>query len=331
MRQKSIKSAKGISRTNVGLKLREEIKRAREAAERNYLNYPNVVGVAAGTEFKKKKPTNNHYCIQFYVKRKTHSRKQTGRPLPRFVYGRFKDGRLNSRVKFPTDVIKVGRISMACGGGSQVDAFDERGTITLLFRNKTTTDGHNFYLITCAHVVGNLEESPPMHPELESDCRPDAKPFAETLLNSRAYNQTVIYDIALARVQKDILPKPPDLAVIDEQSPLKNFFPRDKVRPSLQVSCQLPVSRIRDGIVRSEGGTVLAILDGRRYKVQNAYSLDAPVEPGDSGGLLYVEEQAVGIVFARSPEGWAWFQPLKTAFDFLKQLSSEEGIKIKAF
>jgi hypothetical protein len=324
--------AKGhLVRSVASFKHKEALLRARDAAERNYSKHHNVLGISAGTKFKKQTPTDNHLSIQFYVRRKRRPDRIALR-LPRFVFGRLKNGKVDRRVKFETDIIEVGDIAMACGSGSKVKALGETGAITLLFRNKAAGDDGNFYLVTCAHVVGDLERSPPVDPDLESPCREGGALSATTIANSTSDHGEVIYDIALARLSPDVSPKPPDLAVADEALTLKGFFPEERIEPSLDVKCALPASRVRSGTVRSFAATFEVILDGRPYKVKNVYAMDAPVEPGDSGGLIYRDNLALGIVFARSTrDGWAWFQPIAGAFQFLQRLSAAQGLTVTAF
>jgi hypothetical protein len=171
------KSEGQISNQETAHTLDHELERARAAAERNYRSYPNVVGVAAGTKFVKRLATGSHYCIHFYVRQKPPKGRLRKAVLPRFVYGRFRNGKVNRKIKFPTDVIRVGAIRMACGSGSQIEALGSRGAITLLFQNKFRAD-KNFCLLTCAHVVGDLMRSPALNPELNSECCPNVSPFA---------------------------------------------------------------------------------------------------------------------------------------------------------
>src|SRR5262249_6432464 len=129
--------------------------------------------------------------------------------------------------------------------------------------------------------------------------------------------------IGLAWLSSTCVPQP-DCSLENNEGILRSFFPRNKIQPSLQVQCKFPVSLISNSVVGSYAGIVN--VDG--YFVNNAYELLAPVRRGDSGGLIYRDDQAVGIVFAHSDSGMAWFHPLKDAFSFLQQISP---VKIACF
>ena len=302
----------------------DNLERAIKAAERNYLGFPNVVGIAAGTKFVKRRATANHRCIHFYVTRKLVRREVDGM-LPSFVYARFRNGKVNRKIRYGTDVIKVGRIRMACACGSALEALGTRGAITLLFRNKSRSD-RRFYLVTCAHVTGDLAASPPLNAELESECCPKARPFASVVKNATIQSDRLPYDIALARLGSRSLPQP-DLA-IDGDDNLVGFLPRQQIKPPLPVRCKLPASLWESGVVRSFAGTVTVEWRGKRFFVGNAFLLDIKVQPGDSGGLIYKDRRAIGIVFAQSEEGWAWFHCLEEASAYLAELPPRLEIQI---
>src|SRR5262245_46059194 len=101
---------KSLKRHSYRAKTNKELQRAKEAAVRRYRNYPNVVGISAVTKYQREVATTNHASIHFYVKEKVSRRRFKGRMLPRFVYGRFKNGKINRKVRFFTDVIRVGSV-----------------------------------------------------------------------------------------------------------------------------------------------------------------------------------------------------------------------------
>jgi hypothetical protein len=81
-----------------------------------------------------------------------------------------RDGSVDRSRCFVTDVVEVGHFEFACGGGSRLDALGEKGTITLIFRNRAAASP-TWYLLTCSHVASDLLESPPVDDELDSgDC-----------------------------------------------------------------------------------------------------------------------------------------------------------------
>lgn len=300
-----------------------ELLRVKHFARRRYRSWPNVLAVGIGTKFKRPSPASaasrrveGVTCVQFFVTRKRRIR-MPRRQLPGFVYGRFRNGRVDHRRKIPTDVIPVGVIQAACGAGSPLDAPGEHGLVTLIFRNKAEA-GKPFYLISCAHVAGDIHRSPPAYDGLTSDCSA-AAPFARTLVNSTARGNEIAYDIALARIQERALPLS-ELRIRDEVFSLKSFLSRRALQPGLGVSAVLR-NRSTRGAVDSLEVTANVAYGGENCLVHNLYGMNVAAGKGDSGGLIYRDTQAVGIVVAASPEGWVWFQPLQSAVSFLATIS----------
>jgi hypothetical protein len=300
-----------------------DLLQVKHCACRRYRSWPNVLAVGIGTKFKRPFPASatsrrvkGVTCVQFFVTRKRRIR-IPHRQLPRFVYGRFRNGRVDYGRKIPTDVIPVGAIQAACGAGSFLDAPGERGLITLIFRNRAEA-GRPFYLVSCAHVAGDIHRSPPAYDELTSDCSA-AAPFARTLVNSTARGNEIAYDIALARIEARALPLP-ELRIRGEAFSLKSFLSRRSLQPGLGVTAVLR-NRSTRGAVDSLEVTANVVYAGQSCRVHNLFGMNVTAGKGDSGGLIYRDTQAVGIVVAASPEGWIWFQPLQSAVSFLNNIS----------
>jgi hypothetical protein len=293
-------------------------------AHRRYRSYPNVLAVGLGAKFRRHSGNPDSAvklegvtCVQFFVTRKRRRMKPLHR-LPGFVYGRFLNGRVDRRRKVPTDVIPVGTIHAAgCAAGSQLDSNVDHGLITLIFRNKAGP-GNVFYLISCAHVTGDLGRSPPAYPELSSDCS-SATPFARTIVNSTAASGEIAYDIALAEVQDGALPLE-ELRIRDETFSLDSFLPAQSLQQGLGVSAVLRNCSTRGG-VDSLDATAEVSYGGETFLVHNLFGVNVAAQKGDSGGLVYRQTQAVGLVVAASPQGWLWFQLLQPAVSFLNDIS----------
>ena len=315
-------------------RLYEELMRAKGAALRLYKNYPNVVGISAGTKYIEKQATGDRASIHFYVREKGPQKNRKGKVLPRFVYGRMKDGRVNRKMKFSTDVIEVGRVRAVCGAGSPISSSigltRQNGTMTFVFRNKTQSD-KNYYVVSCAHVIGNIDEEGDLSVVVESETRPGTVPFATTLFSSAQEDQVVKFDIAIARINSACLPMR-DLEIVGTDVGIRSFMPKNQIIPSLPVRCNLPVSNAKEGTIESYGGSVSIEYRKGTYEVENAWmvKVDKPVRGGDSGGIIYVGGAAIGIVFAasESDDGWAWFHPLIEAYEYLRK---NVNIKLKCF
>jgi hypothetical protein len=316
------------------LDFREDLIRAERAARRLYRNYPGVVGISMGTKYVNQTATDNHASIQFYVRKKGLSKHRGRKELPRFVYGRFKSGKVNRKLKFTTDVIEVGRIRMVCGAGSPISSSigltRQNGAMACIFKNKIGS-GNDYFAVSCSHVIGNIDGQSDLPVVVESECRPGITPFATTLFSSAQHDHQVEYDIAIAQIDPACLPMR-DLGILGTNVTIRSFLPKSEIVPSLAVSCALPVSRAKRGVVGSHAGAVSIEYRKGTYEVENAWmvKVDKRVREGDSGGIIYGGNVAIGVVFAasESKEGWAWFHPLIDAFEYLRR---NVNTKLKVF
>jgi hypothetical protein len=308
----------------------EELTRAADAAAHRYHRYPHVVGVAAGTKYVNGAPLDR-LCVQFFVTRKMSG---VSPHLPGFVFARRRDGRLDRTRRLPTDVIEVGHPELACSAGSAIEGVGSRGTLTLLFRNRRRNEPGSYYLLTCAHVAGDLANSPPTQRDLTSPTHAEVGCFAEVVRSGTRCGNTIEYDVALAKLTTDAVAAigTPALErregrVADSDTRLRRFLPAGEIRPPLGVDCRCAESGARSGRVRSFPGSVLVCIGGRDLWVRNACLIDVPVQAGDSGGLVYSGDSAVGIVFARSPQGLGWFHPLESAVAFLESIEPRFALR----
>jgi hypothetical protein len=259
--------------------------RAVAAARRRRLGRAGVVGVAWGFKWKGGVRTDV-LAVHFLVERKL---RRPAKALPRSILG------------IPTDVIEVGRPAFACRAGSPVRAGGERGTIALAFRP---------FLLTCAHVAGDLERSPPIDPVLRDRRR---RPIATVIKNTVGRRGVVEYDLAVAEVLDGV--RIANLGIAGGGR-LREWLDPGDLEPGMTLRVAAASGR-RQGEVVSLAAEVLVRLDGTLYRVRNLASLRLDVEEGDSGGLVHAGRRAAGIVVARSPGGLAWWQPLRPALEHL--------------
>lgn len=295
-----------------------ELREALEAARRLYSSFPNVTGSAAGLKRRRGRRAGGPAII-FFVRRKVS---RPRRRLPRSVFGRDSRGRILRSIRFPTDVIEVGSPAFACGAGGRIRAFGERGSISMLFRDKDPGGAGAHYLITCAHVAGDLERSPPVSPELRLEGG-GAGPFARVMKNTVARRGIVEYDAALARISRESLPVS-DLS-IEGGGRIRGWLDAGDLRLGMELEVSAPSGR-RRGTVDSLAGELLVRLDGRLYRVRNLLGLRIPVCDGDSGGLVHDRGLAAGMVVARSYRGYTWWQPLGPALDLLNRLRPRTAV-----
>src|SRR5262245_52235958 len=290
--------------------------RAAAAARRRYLGFANVLDVGVGLKFRSGRLVGLAPCVQFCVRRKV--RRPGAHRLPRFVHARWRDGRVDRGRRIPTDVVVVRTPRFACGAGTRLEAPGEFGTLTLLFRNRPDA---GYYLLTCAHVAGSLDLSPPSDPRLESECCP-AAPFAITVANGVAERGEVDFDVALARLEPACTPLPVR-RVEGSRTRLRRLRPAAEILPGARVECAAARSGAFSGTVASDARALRVRLDGTAYLVRNLHLIQARLLPGDSGGLVFDGEEAIGILVALAGDdapghvGWGLFQPLEGAIGHL--------------
>ena len=311
----------------------EDLARAEKAANRLYRKFPNVVGISTGTKYTKRSATDYHAAIQFYVRRKVAPRRKS-HTLPRFVYGRFKNGKVNRKSAFHDGRDRGWAGELVCRAGSSISASfgltRQKGRITFAFKNKVGRAPHN-YVISCAHVLGDIDAATSIPAVIDSECCPDVEPFATTLFSSSQVGEEVEYDIAIAEVS-DTCTDVADGEVAGTTARIRSFMAIAEIVPSLPVACALPLSNAKKGVVSSDAGSVTVEYRRGVYEVGNAWLMKAErrVREGDSGGLIYAGDVGIGVVFASSgtSDGWAWFHPLRDAFDFIRQ---NVNLKLECF
>jgi hypothetical protein len=271
-----------------------------------------------GLKFRSGRLGDEGACVQFCVGRKL--RRPGAHRLPRFVYARRRDGGIDRRRRIATDVVVVRSPRFACGAGTRLEAPGELGTLTLLFRNRPDA---GYYLLTCAHVAGSLERSPPPDPRLESECCRDAR-FATTLANSVAERGAVDFDVAVARLERGCTPLPVR-RVEGSRTRLRRLRPAAAIFPGARVACATARSGGFSGLVASDARALRVRLDGSAYLVRNLFLIQARLLPGDSGGLVFDGDEAIGILVALAGDdapghvGWGLFQPLEGAIEYLAE------------
>jgi hypothetical protein len=296
------------------------------ACEPLYAGWPGVVGISVGPKLRNGREVAAA-SIQFYVERKQRS---SDFALPAHVPACDANGSALAGVWIPTDVVEVGRVEAACAAGSTITRVGSRGTITLIFSDAGTGPGAvRRFALTCGHVVGDLTQRRPVGPNVWSSCCPARVPIGKTVASSTRNGLFIDYDIALVRLEDGAASS---CALGDRRTrygtTLTGFYPPDRIGPGTFVSCDFPVSNVRSTTVASHRGTVQMVLGSRVCTVRNAFTLRARVMRGDSGGLLFNGDRAVGILFGRSEKGFGWFHPLRDAVDYLAGLPGGQQFQV---
>jgi hypothetical protein len=84
----------------------------------------------------------------------------------------------------------------------------------------------------------------------------------------------------------------------------------------MTLACAFPVSNIVSAKVTGFRVTLPIAVDQIVYQVENLFMIDRTPQPGDSGGLLYRDSDAVGILVAVA-DNFGYFQPLGEAFEHI--------------
>ena len=114
------------------------------------------------------------------------------------------------------------------------------------------------------------------------------------------------FDVALARVAPNVPPQPDCVLNTQPRKRVTGWQPRSTLELPHQVECLLPASGAIIANIQSFLGSVRVQYRLGEIEVGNAYLIDVPVQPGDSGGVLYSGQTIVGMVFARSESSFGW-------------------------
>jgi hypothetical protein len=315
----------------------QHLHRAARHLSKQIHRWDGVVGVGVGTKYAANKPTDDHFAIRVFVRRKGPKKKQA---LPAYVHGRNARNRPVRRLRFQTDVLEVGRIKACCGAGSRIRSVPgSHGTISLMFRDKNGADGQHF-VISCAHVLSRVTPSP-IERTLLSECRDQVTPFADLVYSSVKKDDLLPFDIGIACVEKSCLPVP-DCMVIEtpynDPTQLVGVFPAAKIAPNLHAHCWMPVSGNREARVDAfPSGWVEVDYGYATCRVGHVFAvrLNKSAERGDSGSLIFSDQnEAIGILFASmegapaSGEAWGWCHPFE---DALQHINTNINTPVKCF
>lgn len=294
-------------------------------AHRNYRHYAGVVGVSSGSKFSDGRRLDDVRAVQFFVREKLPL-SEIARPLPGFVYARHPDGSIDRDRRLPTDVIELRDLQACCGAGSRIERVGARGTITLMFKDKVSPGGETWGL-TCAHVVGDLSQPPPANTMLvggADQCLFIADAQGASIMS----DGRLPFDIALVKV-RDPVPTFDDCSVLGVAAPITRISDRERISVLDQFSCAFGVTGTGTAVVESIAATLEGVdVNGQEVSIENLVAARGTAVPGDSGGLLYRNDEAVGILVARAADNWLFFQPLAEAIAFLEQ---ETGMTLAPF
>ena len=295
------------------------------AAQSNYGSMPNVCGVSFGSKFSDGQKVANGDALQFFVTKK-EALTDLKRSLPAFVFRRSADGTVDRSEKIRTDVIELQNLELCCRAGYEINQSPYSGSVALMFRDKAGTD--DVYALTCAHVVGDLTEPNGMGGDFVGG-NTSCQFTAEVVWASVLQDDTLDYDIALTKA--DIYNgEATDLMVEGSDTPMTGHADLTGTTMGSQFVAQSMKSGRQELSVESEASTIGEIdtQDGTKISISNLISCRGTAEKGDSGGLVFSNDQIAGIIVAKSDNGWILVHSLKDAFDYLQ---NELGRQIDIF
>lgn len=301
----------------------KELEEVVKAAILRYGKYPNVMGISAGLKLKDGENTGQ-VGIHFFVTKKLANNELQEKKLlklPKFVYGRSESGKINRKKRIITDVIEIGEAEFTCFSGKVLEVRGKQGTITLFFRNKAVS-GEKYYVITCAHVVGNFSVPPEDNLYIKSG---GINKYAKVLKNSDHQGSIILFDIALAELTNEALERlgndayQNDCKIIERDLVLQGFMDRNQIRHGISVEWQSGISGYKQGQILTSGGGpgyTIIYFNNVPYKVHNLFLINKTSGGGDSGGIVFKDGLAVGIMVAKVKNG-TLFQPIQDALEYL--------------
>lgn len=254
-------------------------------------------------------------CIQFYVTKKIELT-ELKNPLPRFVFGRTKDGALDYSTKVLTDVIALENLHLCDRSGANIAGNGDSGTIA--FFTLDANDETRVIAITCSHVVSHLDAQVSPHLQFSGGT-------VQTFIEAR-----VIWNSVLD--EDDVLDF--DLAYLDVTFATQPITPRQISDVGQVLTGALETERIEQGMeleaVIQDGGRISLTVDSklssvndidttgatgvtRKISINNLFlcKSDTGVNKGDSGGLVHDGDKVVGIVVAKADDGFVLFHPIE--------------------
>lgn len=306
------------------MQLSQDIAATIDAAAKNYRNYPGVCGVSYGAKYSDGVLQEGVEAVQFFVTEKTDLN-DLPRKLPKYVFRRSEDGELNRDSQIPTDVIELKNLQLCCQAGDGVgNEFGAEGSVALFFENQA--DGGRAMLATCSHVASDLLSAGQTF-EVSgggNGCFFLASTAAFTVVEG----DFLEFDIAVADITQidELAPN----EVRGDDGPLIGFADPASFIQGDVFACRSDRQGAHEIVLQSAATTFRDVeADGiGLITVANLYACQGIVERGDSGGIVYVGDLAVGFIVAKADDGWVFIHALVDAFAFL---ATRTGFAVEVF
>jgi len=291
-------------------------------ARRRFLGVDNVLAIGRGPK-RAEGETLDVSAIIFYVRRKGSKFHGPAGRIPRRLFDRDAAGAVDRSRSFRTDVREVGTVELVSSGRRCSSSF-HTGTASLVFDAPGAEAGSGaVYALTCAHVIGDVHLGIPGWKRVKLGLPGSGYARGERLHQLSRRNGRLEFDIAIARLDDDG-PAVPLRVVPRDGTELANFM-----KPPLPQGRRVKILGYRTGAVKS--GRIVGPLhtsvpiafDRGSLPVGNLYVIEGfTPKSGDSGGIVYARDRAIGLVVARFSRGGCLFHSLYSASKRLFRNSS---------
>lgn len=304
-----------------------ELSATLDSVKSNYRYFANVCGVAYGTKFSDGAPLADTPSVQFFVREKLPEG-DLAKPLPKFVYARSTTGSIDYTARISTDVIELRNLELCCFAGNEVTRVGgSTGSVALMFENKTAD--RKKLVVTCAHIVGDLALVPHDAEIRGGQSNPGGCLFrAHVLASTQAENGHLEYDVAVGEVfsSNDFF----DLGLANSDIVFASFGTYEDQDRESKLEFRSSASPARTANIASNTVTIRRIEtpEGNQVTVHNLIACKGSAVRGDSGGIAFVDDRAVGMLVARADDDWVFVHVLS---DALSHLSEKHGIPIECF
>jgi hypothetical protein len=280
-------------------------------ARRKFLDADNVLAIGHGPK-RVRDETRDVPAIIFYVRKKGPQNYGAHTRIPRWLHDRDARGSLDRSRRYLTDVREIGTAVLVSSGRKCSSSF-QKGTASLAF------DSHSgrsraIYVLTCAHVIGDVHLKTPGFERVKLGIPGSGYARGSRLHQISRRNGRLEYDIAIAMLD-DGAPTVPLRGVPKDGTAFARFM-----KPPLPQNRRVKILGYRTGVVKS--GRIVGPLhtslpldfDGGTLSVRNLYVLeDFTPKRGDSGGIVYAGDRAIGLIVAKFTRGGCLFHSLYSA------------------
>ncbi|MBW2398787.1 MAG: hypothetical protein JRG80_05890 [Deltaproteobacteria bacterium] len=289
-------------------------------ARRRFLAADNILAIGRGLK-RAGSRTLDVPAVIFYVRKKGPNSHDAGTRIPRMLYDRDASGSVDRSRWFRTDVREVGTIELVSSGRQCSSSF-RKGTASLVF-DAPGGISREVYALTCAHVIGDVHRGTPGFSRVKLRLPGSGYARGSRLHQISQRNGRLEFDIAIARLD-DQAPVVPLRGVPRDGTSLARFM-----KPPLPQNRRVKILGYKTGIVKS--GRIVGPLhtpvpiafDAGALLVRNLYVIeDFTPKSGDSGGIVYARDRAVGLVVAKFSRGGCLFHSLYSATKRLFRNSS---------